>query len=298
MQESKPPAVLPILVVDDDVTFLSFMTAALARHGRPYEVAVTGSRALAMLQNTKVGAVLLDRKLPDQDGVEVLREIVKAPEHPPVILVSGAASIESAWEAGRLGAAGYIEKPIRIAEVLAVLDQVSESSQRMVNSLSADTNHQLTSPIASMSATGRLAQAVLRASLQSTDFKNGPGLAKTVNVGYGTMRHWCHLARIPGRAFVRFARGFWATRHALRTGRSPIEILDCLELESSRNILNPTLPPGTTVNEYCMSQTHLPQSDPVVLTCLNLLLRADSSLEVRSRPGGWISGGPEPTSSR
>lgn len=173
MEEPKPSAELPILVVDDDVTFLSFMMAALARHGRPYEVAITGDQALAILRRTKVRAVLLDRKLPDGDGVDVLREIVKDPDHPPVILVSGAASLESAREAGSLGAVGYLDKPVRIAEVLAVVDRVPDSGQRHADLLSSSTNYEPTGSLAPTAATGRLAEVVLRGSLQTVDFKNG-----------------------------------------------------------------------------------------------------------------------------
>jgi DNA-binding response OmpR family regulator len=278
-QEPKTAAGLPILVVDDDITFLSFVTAALTRHGRTYEVAITGGQALAMLRNTKVRAVLLDRKLPDRDGVDVLREIVKDPEHAPVILVSGAASIESAREAGYLGAVGYLEKPVRIAELLAVLDQVSDSSQRKIDFLGPNTNRKPPSSFAFLAATDRLAEVVLRASLQSVDFKNAQGLAKAVNVGYGTMRHWCRNADISGRAFVRFARGFWATRHALRAVRPPIEILDCLEIETSERILDTTARLETVVEAYCTHQKHLPASHPVVLACLTQLLRSDPSTD-------------------
>lgn len=278
--ESESSAELPILVVDDDVTFLSFMMAALARLGRPYVIAISGGQALAILRKTKVRAVLLDRKLPDRDGVDVLREIVKNPEPPQVILVSGAASIESAREAGALGAVAYLEKPVRISDLLALVDRVPDSNGRKVppHSFNANpTNHEPTSSTTSAGAAARLVEVVLRASRQPVDFRNGEGLAKIANVGYGTMRHWCRFAQVPGRSFVRFARGFWATAHALRTARPPIELLDCLDIECS-TVLDPTLPPGTTVEQFCACQVHLIQSHPVVLGCLQSLLSTDLSV--------------------
>lgn len=157
------------------------------------------------------------------------------------------------------------------------MDQLSDS--RLGAPRIANTTPQQTSAIVSKSATDRLVQVVLRASLQSVDFKNAQGLAKAGNVGFGTMRHWCRLARIPGRAFVRFARGFWATSHALRTQWTPIESVDCLEIESG-SVLDPTLPAGTTIEKYCVGQTHLPTSHPVVKGCLTRSLLADSSVDV------------------
>lgn len=292
MPESKPVTRLPILIVDDDITFLSFISAALTRHERPYQVAVTGDQALALLKDTNVQAVLLDRRLPDRDGVEVLREIVKDPDHPPVILISGAASIASAWEAGCLGAARYLEKPLRIPELLALLDQLPDSPQSIAN-----TNHEPTSSISSTAATGRLAQVVLRASSQPVDFKHGRGLAKTANTGYGTMRHWCRIARVPGRAFVKFTRGFWATRRAQDTGRVPFELLDCLERETGAKILDPGLPAGTTIEGYCARQTHLPTSHPLVAACLNLFAAPGLSTGVVVRPSRLVPREQEPTPS-
>jgi DNA-binding NtrC family response regulator len=78
----------------------------------------SGEQALHALENAKdVSLVLLDIKMPKVSGLDVLNEIKK--KHPvKIIMVTGYKSVETAAEATRLGASGYIIKPFKSEEIV------------------------------------------------------------------------------------------------------------------------------------------------------------------------------------
>lgn len=99
-----------ILIIDDEETVGHFLGQSL--QGEGYEVlrAGTGADGLRILNEGEVDLVLLDRRLPDLNGSEVLREIRRAGADLPVIMLTGYATIDSAVEAIKTGAYDYVEK--------------------------------------------------------------------------------------------------------------------------------------------------------------------------------------------
>ncbi len=99
-----------LLVIDDSSEFLSDVDALLQSR---YTVvkATSGKRGLELLKINRVGAVLLDLKMPEMDGFEVLKRIHEQIDpHLPVIIVTGQQDVELAVEAIRLGATDFIAK--------------------------------------------------------------------------------------------------------------------------------------------------------------------------------------------
>ena len=120
----------PILVVDDDVSFVTFVCTALDKRGVRTEVAFTGADAMRYLGHHESSGVLLDLKLPDMDGLEVLREIRERGDLVPVVVLTGAGTVSAAVEAMKLGAVDFVEKPLRLAALTqAVMALHSPSSQ-------------------------------------------------------------------------------------------------------------------------------------------------------------------------
>lgn len=109
-----------VLVVDDDTTFLDFVTKAI-QDVVSCEVAMSGHGALGRLQRSRFNVILLDLKLPDVSGLDVLRAIRARREPPAVVLMSGAGTIASAVEAMKLGAQDFLEKPIVMTDLLDVV---------------------------------------------------------------------------------------------------------------------------------------------------------------------------------
>jgi len=100
-----------VLVIDDEDIVLKSCYRVLTPEG--YEVRTTkrGMDGLKMLKNEPFDIVLVDIKMPDMDGIEVLRRIQEEWPTIPVIIVTGFGTINGATFAIKLGAYDYIVKP-------------------------------------------------------------------------------------------------------------------------------------------------------------------------------------------
>ena len=111
-----------ILLVDDDDTFRNVLGSELSRRGHEVSAAATGKEALDFVSRTAHDVVLLDLRLPDMDGLEVLKRISESSSPAGVIVLTGHGTIDTAIQAMRMGAYDYLEKPCPIAKVeLAIL---------------------------------------------------------------------------------------------------------------------------------------------------------------------------------
>ena len=107
-----------ILICDDEESIRESLKLVL---GDYYDLVLVdgGEQALHSLANTKdIGLMLLDIKMPRVHGLDVLSEIKTKYPHIKIIMVTGYRSVETAAEATRLGACGYIIKPFKSEEIL------------------------------------------------------------------------------------------------------------------------------------------------------------------------------------
>ena len=119
-----------ILIVDDDESSRESLSDILDLHDYAVLGAETGAAAEECIRSTSINAVLLDLRLPDRSGLEVLRVIKEVAPETEVIMFSGFASLASAIEAMQYGAFGYVQKPVNVEEVLSGLKKALER-QRM-----------------------------------------------------------------------------------------------------------------------------------------------------------------------
>jgi len=101
-----------ILIVDDDSSVRRVLEMQLAEGGYEIRTASGGSEAMRMLQEWSPKLVISDLKMPEVDGLELLRSIKEEEIQSTVILVTAFGSIETAVQAMRLGAYDYVTKPI------------------------------------------------------------------------------------------------------------------------------------------------------------------------------------------
>jgi EAL domain-containing protein (putative c-di-GMP-specific phosphodiesterase class I) len=104
-------------VADDDQALLRVVGRALEAAGFEVLSAEDGTRAHRLLANGSFDAVLTDVGMPGMSGLEVLRAVRERDLELPVLLMTGAPSVESAAEAIRYGACAYITKPVRVQEL-------------------------------------------------------------------------------------------------------------------------------------------------------------------------------------
>ena len=117
-----------ILVVDDEALIRWSLTERLKADGYHVVEADTGRAALEKLQEG-VDLVLLDYRLPDTDGVSVLRKIKEFDQDILVILLTAYASVDTAVEAMKLGAYHFANKPFNLDDVAATVERALETTR-------------------------------------------------------------------------------------------------------------------------------------------------------------------------
>lgn len=117
-----------VLVVDDEADFLATYERLLRRQG--YEVLMATSRAagLAALDGEPLHLVISDLRLPDGDGLDVVRAARAAREPVPVIVVTGYPSDETRRAALAAGAASFLAKPFAAAVLLATIRSIVDGA--------------------------------------------------------------------------------------------------------------------------------------------------------------------------
>ena len=103
-----------ILVVDDDRASVEAVVEVLEREGYDLLAASGGREALGILAAEDIDVVITDEKMPDLSGIDLLKRIKDNYPYTQAIILTGYGSIDSAIEATKAGADGYLEKPIKI----------------------------------------------------------------------------------------------------------------------------------------------------------------------------------------
>jgi DNA-binding NtrC family response regulator len=109
-----------VLIVDDEKNILLTLSRALRMEGYEVDVAGSGTLALERARTKSYDAILLDVRLPDLDGLEVLRQL-RVDQDVPVIVMSGHGNIDTAVAATKSGALDFLEKPIGSERLLVSL---------------------------------------------------------------------------------------------------------------------------------------------------------------------------------
>jgi DNA-binding response OmpR family regulator len=106
-----------LLVVDDEPVVCESCVRVFEREGFRVDSSTDPKQGLVLASENDYAAVLLDIKMPDMDGVEFLERLRQARPELPVVMITGYASVASAAESMRLGAADYVPKPFTPKEI-------------------------------------------------------------------------------------------------------------------------------------------------------------------------------------
>lgn len=126
-----------VLIVDDEKLIRLSLKEALKGERRLIEEVEKGKEALKRIEESSFDLIILDMKLPDIDGLEVLEQIQSRDKSIPIIMITAYGDIKTAVRAIKLGAYDYISKPFDLEEVLFNVKKALETSclRREVNEL-------------------------------------------------------------------------------------------------------------------------------------------------------------------
>jgi two-component system nitrogen regulation response regulator NtrX len=110
-----------VLVVDDEGSIRESLRMILEYEGQRVEEASSGSEALVRISERPPDAILLDVKMPEMDGLQVLKAVRERGYEMPVVVISGHGDVATAIEATKLGAFDFLEKPLQRDRVLLAL---------------------------------------------------------------------------------------------------------------------------------------------------------------------------------
>ncbi|MDK2979452.1 MAG: two-component system, NtrC family, nitrogen regulation response regulator NtrX [Bacteroidales bacterium] len=117
-----------ILVIDDEKSIRDTLKEILEYEEHQVDLAADGDEGLTLFKENKYDIVLLDIKMPQKDGIEVLEEIFKINYEIPVIMISGHGNIDTAVESIKKGAYDFIEKPLDLNRLLVTIRNAMDKS--------------------------------------------------------------------------------------------------------------------------------------------------------------------------
>lgn len=126
MSDAGTGAAIRLLLVDDEAGFLRVMKKRLERRGYVVCTACSGAEALRNLRGATYNAAVLDLKMDDMDGFELLRVVRRMAPEMAVVMLTGHGGAEEAREGMRLGAAGYLLKPCEMEELVCAIERALE----------------------------------------------------------------------------------------------------------------------------------------------------------------------------
>jgi len=117
-----------ILIVDDEKLIRKSLKIALEQKGYTALTSQSGEKGLAIVENERVDVVLLDIRLPDSNGIDILKSIKNIDSDIVVIIMTGYGTIDNAVRAMKLGAFDYITKPFKEKDITTLVRLALETN--------------------------------------------------------------------------------------------------------------------------------------------------------------------------
>ncbi|MDX2095189.1 MAG: response regulator transcription factor [Alphaproteobacteria bacterium] len=132
--ENYTPTTIRILVVEDDKEVNAYIGKSLRDQGYVVETAHSGSEGLALAEKNSYELLLLDRMLPDIDGLEILKRLRDANMCTPVLILSALGNVDDRVEGLKSGGDDYLVKPFALIELLARIEALVRRGQPSTHS--------------------------------------------------------------------------------------------------------------------------------------------------------------------
>ncbi|MCK5835779.1 MAG: response regulator [Desulfobacula sp.] len=122
--------IINILLVDDEKGYVNVLTNRLSKRSILATKAFSGTEAIQILRKKDFHVVVLDLKMEDMDGIEVLKIMKKMAPELPVIILTGHGSQEAAREGISFGAFDYLTKP---CELMDLIEKIRQAYHQQLN---------------------------------------------------------------------------------------------------------------------------------------------------------------------
>lgn len=121
-----------VLLVDDEQEFTQVLSERMASRGVGVDTAASGHEALQKAKDKSYDAIILDLAMPEMDGIETLKHLLKGNPDLQVILLTGRATVQTGIEAIKLGAMDFLEKPAEIQKLMDKIKQAKANKMLLV----------------------------------------------------------------------------------------------------------------------------------------------------------------------
>jgi two-component system, OmpR family, response regulator CpxR len=117
-----------VLLVDDEIDFVSILGERLTARGLSVQIALSGDEALGKLRQEQIDVVVLDISMPGMSGIEALEQMKRIRPSVKVIMLTGYGSIDSGLQGLKLGADNYLMKPVETEDLVAKIQNAYSKS--------------------------------------------------------------------------------------------------------------------------------------------------------------------------
>lgn len=126
---------IKVLIVDDEIRLAEAFREQLTEEGMHVRLAAHAKEAISILKHEGIDVAVLDIKLPDMDGVELLLKLKQLEPTTEVIMLTGYASVATAIRSMKLGAYDYLTKPCKMTELSNVITKAHEKKVLRVKNI-------------------------------------------------------------------------------------------------------------------------------------------------------------------
>jgi DNA-binding NtrC family response regulator len=120
---------IKVLLVDDEEGYVSVLAKRITKRQVEVIIALSGAEAIQTLRKKDFDVAVVDLKMEDMDGIEVLKIFKKMDPQLPVVMLTGHGSEQAARDGLALGAFDYLTKPCDLADLLATITKAAERKE-------------------------------------------------------------------------------------------------------------------------------------------------------------------------
>jgi len=129
MKEKSKQKKKRVLIIDDEIDICGFIKEGLSSINYYCRYAATVEKAVKLLETDEFDAVLLDIRLPEKNGIEILKKIRSFDPEAVVIMLTAVKDLETAVDTMKLGASDYITKPFNIERIDEALKEAFKNKE-------------------------------------------------------------------------------------------------------------------------------------------------------------------------